>query len=332
MNNSFINNNNELSSFNKEDLNYLFNLLSNMLIEYRISLNLPSFVTFGVEIEYEALYHTFVDKYVKNNLLNWESKDDRSLYFGGEVTSPVMIDKKEYWLELKKICDYLKKNNANVRRNAGGHVHIGVNIFNNDLSLWTNFIKLYVSYEHILYRFGYGECISSRKHLDTYAKFVGSELFKKIKLIENTNSMYDLEFILNNEDKKFDGINFKHVCFNNKETYRFNTIEFRFPNGTKNEVIWQNNINTFSKMMLAISEEKINPKFLDYKLRQNQEKLAINNIKTNYIYLEDALEFADLVFDNNLDKLYFLKQYFKNFDYVLNNRHSLLTKSFTLNK
>ena len=35
--------------------------------------------------------------------------------------------------------------------------------------------------------------------------------------------------------------------------------------------------------------------------------------------------------DNNLDKMYFLKQYFKNFDYTLSKRHSLLSKKITLN-
>ena len=34
---------------------------------------------------------------------------------------------------------------------------------------------------------------------------------------------------------------------------------------------------------------------------------------------------------NNLDKMYFLKQYFKNFDYTLSKRHSLLSKKITPN-
>ena len=31
------------------------------------------------------------------------------------------------------------------------------------------------------------------------------------------------------------------------------------------------------------------------------------------IYLDQALEFSDLIFTNNLDKIYFLKQYLKSF-------------------
>lgn len=32
------------------------------------------------------------------------------------------------------------------------------------------------------------------------------------------------------------------------------------------------------------------------------------------IFLPEALEFSDMIFDNNLDKVYFLKQYLKNCD------------------
>lgn len=332
MDNNFINNNNLLSSFNKEDLNYLFNLVNNILIEYRNNLNLPSNVTFGIEIEYEGLNHNKVDKYLLDKYPSWNSKTDLTLYAGGEITSPIMTDEIKYWKELQDICNYLKSNTANVRENAGGHVHIGANIFNNDLNLWINFLKLYISYEHILYRFGYGECANERKVLNQYSMYIGNNILKKLDKIKYVTSMNDLEFLLDNCCPKFGGINFKHICYNEREQYRFNTIEFRFPNGTKNEVIWQNNINTFTKMILAISEEKINPEFLDYKISKLSERNNSSEILSHYICLEDALEFADLVFDNNLDKLYFLKQYFKNFDYVINKKYSHLTKRLTNNK
>lgn len=329
MDNNFINNNDLLSSFNKEDLNYLFNIINNILIEYRNNLNLSSNVTFGIEIEYEYLNHNKVDKYLLKKYPSWNSKMDQSLYFGGEITSPIMKDEIKYWNELREICIYLKNNDANVRRNAGGHVHIGANIFNDNINNWLNFIKLYISYEHILYRFGYGECISERKGINVYAKFMGLELLNKLDTIKICQNMNDLEYLLSTYYNKFDGISFKHVCYTEKEKDRFNTIEFRFPNGTKNEIIWQNNINTFSKMMLAISEGKINSEFLDYKISKLNERNNSSEILSHYICLEDALEFADLVFDNNLDKLYFLKQYFKNFDYVINKKYSHLTKKLT---
>ena len=49
--------------------------------------------------------------------------------------------------------------------------------------------------------------------------------------------------------------------------------------------------------------------------------LDINIIRKNYqiysynqIYLEQALELCDMIFDNNLDKIYFLRQYLKSFE------------------
>ena len=38
---------------------------------------------------------------------------------------------------------------------------------------------------------------------------------------------------------------------------------------------------------------------------------ASNVIKYSQIHINDAFEFADLIFTNNLDKVYFLRQYFK---------------------
>ena len=93
------------------------------------------------------------------------------------------------------------------------------------------------------------------------------------------------------------------------EIFNKNTVEFRSPNATIEEIVWQNNINAFTKLMLAATKGLIDEECLDYK---------ISNF-TNYdfmykeICLKSVLEFVDLIFDNNLDKIYFLKQYFKDF-------------------
>ena len=318
--------------FNIEELNCLYKSLKNLLIEYRYNLNLNKELTFGVEIEYEGLYRGKTEKFLNKNLKNWESKIDNSLYFGGEITSPIMNDDKKFWLELKTICEFLNHYQVKVRNNAGGHVHIGANLLKNNVSLWIMFLKLYVCYEHILYRFGYGECINERKLLSTYSKFLGKELIENLNVFNNAQQLKDLQLLLDEEKPKCGGINFKHINFDNRYCDRINTIEFRFPNGTKNEIIWQNNINVFSKMIMAIVDEKINQEFLDYKLKNVKNRIISSEKLSHMVCLEDALEFADLIFDNNLDKMYFLKQYFKDFDYVTNKRHSVLSKKMTLNK
>ena len=45
------------------------------------------------------------------------------------------------------------------------------------------------------------------------------------------------------------------------------------------------------------------------------------------IFLDQALEFADLIFTNNLDKIYFLKQYLKGFE--LANEKKKIADPFT---
>lgn len=51
----------------------------------------------------------------------------------------------------------------------------------------------------------------------------------------------------------------KPICNDKK-----NTIEFRWPNASSNHVIWQNNINTCTKMLK--SSRNLDTDFLDYKL------------------------------------------------------------------
>ena len=41
---------------------------------------------------------------------------------------------------------------------------------------------------------------------------------------------------------------------------------------------------------------------------------SISDKTANKIYIDDALEFVDLIFDNNMDKIYFLRQYIKSFE------------------
>ena len=94
-------------SLRGSDLQDLLLEIEKYLLEYRNTLNLPRNLTFGVELEYEGFNRMHSSKFLKENLEGWVSKSDGSLKFGGEITSPIMIDDKKYWEELKKICDFL---------------------------------------------------------------------------------------------------------------------------------------------------------------------------------------------------------------------------------
>lgn len=300
------------------DLQQLLVETENYLLEYRKKLDLPNNVTFGIEIEYENVYKKNVDKFIKNNLNGWDSKDDDSLNFGGEITSPIMVDKIEYWQNLKIVCEYLSKKKANTSNNAGGHIHIGTCVLGNDIEAWRTFLKLYTIYENVIFRFIYGDKISGRKKIFKYAPPVADSIYSIMPSIDRANSLTDIHCTLLTEYtlliSKYAALSFWHVNFNYPEnTVNKNTLEFRSPNATTNAVIWQNNINAFTKMLVASKDKVMDEEFLDYKLKYEYLPYLGNEYMYNEINLKNVLEFVDLVFDNNLDKVYFLRQYLKNF-------------------
>ena len=313
MNNTFMTSerNDVFSQLRGLELQDLLFETSNCMLEYRYLLNLPSDVTFGVEIEYESLYRYKIDQFIET-IRGWTSDDDGSLVIGGEVISPILTDKTSDWQNLKKVCEYLSKKNVDTIHNAGGHIHIGAHVLGDDVEAWRTFLKLYIAYENIIFRFAYGDKISGRKNIKKFASPIACVLYNKLDLFNNASSLFGIR--LNLPDNKYNALNFKNVDWDDVEFEDYkNTIEFRSPNATTSAVIWQNSINAFAKMILASKDKVINEAFLDYKLKHEYLPYAGNEYMYNNINLKNVLEFIDLVFDNNLDKMYFLRQYIKDF-------------------
>lgn len=315
MSNTFLNaeRNDTFSFLRGIDLQDLLVETENCMLEYRDKLYLPIHVTFGVEIEYEKILKSKTDKFIKENLDNWRSKSDGSLKSGGEITSPIMADAMRYWQDLKKVCDYLSEKNADTLHNAGGHIHVGAHVLGEKLASWRQFLKLYSAYENVLLRFVYGDKISGRKNIFKYAPPLSDLLKKEMPRIDSVRYLFDIRQILPT-DIKYAAINFSNVDFGTLSGRDYdNTLEFRSPNSTTSEIIWQNNINAFTKMLVASSFQVMDEEFLDYKLNHEFISYAKNPHLYNNVNLKNALEFVDLVFDNNLDKIYFLRQYLKDF-------------------
>lgn len=314
MSNTFISlkKNDEFAFLRGIDLQDLLVETENYLLEYRDKLNLPNDLTFGLELEYEGNLRTSTNEFVEKNLKDWRSKGDASLYSGGEVTSPIMRDEIKYWQELKKICEHLSRKKADTIHNAGGHIHIGACILGKDVEAWRHFLKLYTAYENIIFRFIYGDKISGRKKLFKYAPPIANSIYREMKNIDSATSLSDIDKALPTNDR-YAALNFCNVDFINPKNRYGNTLEFRSPNATTSEVIWQNNINTFAKMLVASKNKVMNEDFLDYKLKREYLSYVGHEYMYNEINLKNVLEFVDLVFDNNLDKVYFLRQYLKGF-------------------
>lgn len=310
------------------DLQDLLVETGNFLLEYREQLNLPKNVTMGAEIEYEFFSRKKVAAFIEKHLSDWISKKDESLLSGGEINSPVMKDEKKYWQELKLICDYLTANKADTFHNAGGHIHIGANILGDDIAAWRIFLKLYAAYEKEWFRFGYGDKLTARSGLFYFAPPSADKICAALPQI---NREKDLFFLLPYPlmVKKFGALSFKNIKSDQENLKETSTIEFRNFNATTNCIIWQNNINATTKMLLASKKKEIEEEFLDDKLQQQFNCYSQDKFLYNTIDLQNSLEFVDLVFDNNLDKIYFLKQYVKDFEECYDLKHTRNTKKLT---
>lgn len=330
MSNTFIDStkNDSFSSLRRIDLQELLVETENYLLEYRDKLNLPDYVTFGTEIEYEGLFKVFATDFIENNLTNWVSAVDYSLMNGGEIQSPIMRDDIEYWQDLKKICNYLSKKKVDTTHNAGGHIHVGAHILGEDASAWVKFLKLYTAYENILFRFAYGDKINNRRKMCKYARPTADILYNGIKNLNSSDLLIDvlLELPVNKKNLALSFYNVK-LC-SSKTVMQRNTIEFRSPNATTNEVIWQNNINTFTKMLVSAKNKTIDEDFLNYKLNNEYLSYRENEYMYSEVNLKNALEFVDLTFNNNLDKVYFLRQYLKDFQENYGVKKTIAAKKF----
>lgn len=299
-------------------IDYL-NYLSQMLLEYRDKLNFNRSTTFGMEIEFENAKYNDIKSKIES-IDDWEIKGDISVMktigitkYGGEIVSPICDDSKETWDELKEICNILKKNDATCTNRTGGHVHVGIQEFKNNYESYKNFLILYAVYEPIIYRFLAGESTKIRSNASRYARPFAYRILVEKNNVINFDSIYDVRyFIYRNNERKGYGINIANINLTNMHQDK-NTIEFRSPNGTIEEVIWQNNVNFIIKLIDYCSSNNFDYEFLLDKFN----KLHKNNINIEtyeLMNIKEALELSNLIFDNQLDKDYFLRQYFKDFD------------------
>ena len=304
---------NDLKGFDLYDMIYYINCY---YLELRNNLDLNNNVTFGLEIECEeADIDSIVNMiYKKLDLYLWTIDDDTSLNCGKEIISPILKDYTSTWNELGKICRVID-DYAIVGRKTSGHIHVGTQALGGSIMAWLNFLKLWAVYENVIFRFLYGEFLNARPSIVKYAPPCSKSFLENYDIFVKKR-MKSLETILSNISRtRYTAVNVQLVedggfCKNN-------TIEFRCPNGTFETVIWQNNVNLLVKLLNYCKSSNFNDDIVDKRRSLINEK----NMKLELyheIYLDEALEFCDLVFDNNLDKIYFLRQYLKLFDVSYN--------------
>ena len=306
--------NTKLSKLKGLDLQQIISLIDKFYLVYRKKLGIDKKITFGFEIEVEKSKDDDIENSISNLELdgNWAVTDDGSLDHGSEILSPVLTDKKKYWNELKQVCDILN-NYSQVGKTTGSHIHIGTQVMGDKRKNWLNLLKMWSVYENIIYRFLYGEYLTGRPKILKYAMPASNKF--KILYEEFIDEKLDISRIihrLNTDVDRYSAICFKNVDKKHLCEYQdYNTIEFRVANGTINHIIWQNNLNMIVNMLLYLKSSKYD---LDT-IEKRRLETKIDFDLYDEIYLDQALEFSDMIFDNNYDKVYFLKQYLKSFEF-----------------
>ena len=305
--------NNKLSKISGEDLQDIIILINNYYLRLRKTLDLDENITFGTEIESEHAKEEKIKKELKKiDLYNhWRIKEDSSLDDGIEITSPILTDTIYTWSDLESVCQALSKY-SRIGPNSGGHIHFGTQTLGDKKEYWLNFIKLWSVYENIIFRFTYGDYVTSRPSLKKYSKPISSYLWHDYETLKKSNASLE-EIIHRISRSRYQAVNFNNVeTLKCTEIARANTIEFRCPNGSLNEIIWQNNINLFAKMLASSKSNNLDDDIISKRHKQNSQNYQSLDLYDE-IYLEEALEFCDIIFQNNLDKIYFLRQYLKAF-------------------
>lgn len=327
-----------LSKLSSSDINSVVTNLDKYYLELRDNIgNYPN-DTAGFEFEFEDYDETLIRREMSNK---GYFKEDYKLYKDGEdslvsdfltigeICTSILNISNINWDRIKDLC-YIIKKNGYIGNNCGAHIHIGAQIMNNNMNSLTNFTALIIAYENVLARFFYGNFINERLSMHTYAPLVASAWYDiylefESEYFKRLNSK-DLINKLSGYFEKNQFINLSNVSYLGEE-YVNNTFEYRAPNGTLDPIIWQNNLNLIVKLMKCCNSDKFNLELVENRISKNI--MNFNDYKYyRSINIDAALELADLIFDNNIDKIYFLRQYLKDNMYT-DEKALVLSRKFT---
>lgn len=302
-------NNTILSKLNMTELHQFLNCASKYNLTLREKTNIPSDATFGFELEFLKQNLTQIrNKLNLSKFTKWNLCSDDAIREIYEIQTPILTDTKESWSELDEICKTVGLENI-VNTNCGAHIHVGAQVLGPNPIAWLNYLLLISTYENIIFRFGYGEDSHPRRYLEGYASSVAQDFWDRYKELRESH-YYDVNDVIKGLNVvKYKAINLVNVKNPEKEEYK-NTIEIRHPNGTNNPIIWQNNNLLTLRTILYAKNSEFDTETILRRKRIN-ERLGIKFENYSDFQLDAALEFADLIYTNDLDKIYFFNQYIK---------------------
>lgn len=271
---------------------------------YRYTIGLGDKYSFGTELEFTGVVLDYLAEMYSYTSLpvrhlphhKWYAIDYKEWYldedstvteksgstcYGGELSSRILIDKKKIWLELKAICDVLKRTGARVNGRCSNH--IWVNLFNvvDERYFFEVLVKLIILYEIDIDLFYMGEHYLYRDTRKNNAMLLSPYLLEYINKIDFKNLDYYYPFTHYNENNYF----CRRYVINLQEYPEKRLMEIRYPNGTINEKIIQNNINFSLKLVDAINRRRFDLKELTRKIETTHSGDLHNkivNYESNY--------------------------------------------------
>ena len=249
---------------------------------YRYSLGLNEKYQFGTEIEFKhvpliELYEMYSQKHLPVDFIKahkmitpsptydrWILDIDATVtdlidskHVGGELSSKIMQDYTRNWIELQKICQVLREADARINEYCSNHITVNLSAVGNINRFFEYLTRIIVVYETEIETFYQGEYPRVRETRWEYARDMASRLSKIVRSIDFSSPTFMGELIHD------------HNCFMFRDAislYKFpgqHLMEFRYPNGTINEEVIQNNINFTMKLVDAIANGKFDLSTLD---------------------------------------------------------------------
>lgn len=316
----YINYDGLLSKLSKKDLTELFLYLQNYQLSAKEILNVPEHLSFGIEIEFERLALEQAKKEISSikDFKYWLVHEEKSvrdfidgIEIGGEVSTDILHNTRKDWQKVFKLYRILTKLGAISTDKCALHIHIGAQIFGEDLEYLKRFIKVWCVFEDIIFRFGYHETSKPRNieymriFCKTLAPIYREIIALKPKYFKEVTTPYQFNF------GKTNAVAFHNFHYLSNEEEINNDIEVRSPNGTLNPLIVQNNINFFLHLCLYVTSESYDARLIN-RLFKN---IGVKDLK-EYSYLDfpKAILLSDLIFSSSQDKIDFLRGYVKDTD------------------
>lgn len=181
--------------------------------------------------------------------------------YGGEISSRIYHDQSRDWKEIKEMCNILRNNGAKINDWCSNHNSVGLDGVKSKNQFIETLAEVVVNYEVQMETYYMGEEYLVRSSKENYAKSLRDSL-KRVIFYMNLDMDHDHDWEISN---LLVPIFIKHTgikLFDIQNKSLMDRIEIRYPNGSLDEKVLQNNMNFSLKLVDAINEEKFDSEML----------------------------------------------------------------------